>query len=93
MVNVAASLAAEVYAAWRRDDAQSAERAQAKLTAVREQFLAYPLSAALKEIIARHTGRARWRLLRPPLVPLFESEAKALARALDALGFTPAPVP
>ncbi len=93
VVNVAASLAAEVYAAWRRDDAQSAERAQAKLTAVREQFLAYPLSAALKEIIARHTGRARWRLLRPPLVPLFESEAKALALALDALGFTPAPVP
>ena len=93
VVNVAASLAAEVYAAWRRDDPASAERAQAKLTAVRREFLAYPLSAGLKEIIARHTGRSRWRLLRPPLVPMFESEAEALALALDALGFAPASVP
>ena len=93
VVNVAAVLAAEVYAAWRGDDPQSAERAQAKLTAVRERFLAYPLSAALKEIMARHTGRSSWRLLRPPLVPLSESEAEALALALDALGFAAAPLP
>ena len=50
-------------------------------------------SAALKEIVARNTGRARWRILRPPLVPLFASDAEALAGALDNLGFAPAPVP
>jgi hypothetical protein len=32
-------------------------------------------------------------VLRPPLVPLFESDAEALALALEALGFTPASLP
>lgn len=93
VANVAASTAAEVYAAWRVGDEVGAAQAQAKLTALREAFLAYPLSAALKEIIARHTGRARWRLLRPPLVPLFASDAEALAAALAELDFAPEAVP
>jgi 4-hydroxy-tetrahydrodipicolinate synthase len=93
VANLAAPLAAQVYAAWRKDDPESAERAQSKLTAICQEFSAYPLSAALKEMTARHTGRALWRVLRPPLVPLFESDAEALALALEALGFTPASLP
>jgi 4-hydroxy-tetrahydrodipicolinate synthase len=93
VANVAAPIAAQVYAAWRADDLAAAELAQAKLTAVRKEFLMYPLSAALKKIIARHTGRARWRAVRPPLVMLLDGEAEALALALDRLGFAPASVP
>jgi 4-hydroxy-tetrahydrodipicolinate synthase len=91
--NVTASLAARVYAAWRNGDEDAAERAQARLTAIRDAFSPYPLSAALKEIVARNTGRARWRILRPPLVPLFARDAEALAGALDNLDFAPEGVP
>ena len=93
VANVAASVAAQVYAAWRTGDEAAAEQAQTRLTAIRKEFLPYPLSASLKEIVARNTGRARWRILRPPLVPLFTADAAALARALDGLGFVPASVP
>lgn len=91
--NVAAPLAAAVSAAWRRGDDAGAEQAQAQLSAVHETFALYPLSAALKEIVARNTGSPEWRILRPPLVPLFESDAVALADALDRLGFAPARIP
>jgi 4-hydroxy-tetrahydrodipicolinate synthase len=91
--NVAASIAAQVYAAWRTGDEVAAEQAQTRLTAIRKEFLAYPLSAALKEIVVRNTGRTRWRILRPPLIPLFETDAEALVIALDRLGFAPASVP
>jgi 4-hydroxy-tetrahydrodipicolinate synthase len=91
--NVTASLAAQVYVAWRNGDEDAAERAQARLTAIRDAFSPYPLSAALKEIVARNTGRARWRILRPPLVPLFARDAKALAGALGKLDFAPEGVP
>ena len=93
VANVAASVAAQVYAAWRTGDEAAAEQAQTRLTAIRKEFLPYPLSASLKEIVARNTGRARWRILRPPLVPLFTADAAALARALDDVGFAPASVP
>ena len=93
VANVAASVAAQVYAAWRTGDEAAAEQAQTRLTAIRKEFLPYPLSASLKEIVARNTGRARWRILRPPLVPLFTADAAALARALDDVGFVPASVP
>ena len=93
VANVAASVAAQVYAAWRTGDEAAAGQAQTRLTAIRKEFLPYPLSASLKEIVARNTGRARWRILRPPLVPLFTADAAALARALDDVGFAPASVP
>lgn len=91
--NVVPSLCAQVYAAWRAGNEATAEQAQAVLTAIRREFVPYPLSAALKEIVARNTGRARWRILRPPLVPLFTADAATLARALDNVGFASASVP
>jgi 4-hydroxy-tetrahydrodipicolinate synthase len=91
--NVAAPLASAVLAAWRQGDDAAAEQGQAQLSAVRNTFAAYPLSAALKEIVARNTRHAEWRILRPPLVPLFERDAMALDDALDRLGFAPAAVP
>lgn len=60
---------------------------------MRRAFVAYPLSAALKEILADHTGQRRWRHLRPPLQPLSDQQARALKEELEQIGFSPAAVP
>lgn len=91
--NVAASIAAEVHAAWEADDLETAERAQARLTLVRRAISAYPLTAALKEIIARHGGGDAWRRVRPPLSHLAAPETSDVLLALDLLGFEPPPLP
>lgn len=84
--NVAVALAAEVHAAWREGDTERAGRAQARLTLVRRAISAYPLTAALKEVMARHGGDD-WRRVRPPLSHLAPPEAADVALALDLLGF------
>lgn len=91
--NLAAAIAGEVWSAWRRSELPEAQAAQARLNAVRRAFVAYPLSAALKEILAGHTGRPRWRHLRPPLRPLGDQQARALKAELEQIGFSPAAVP
>lgn len=91
--NVAAAVAAQVWSAWKQDDLPKAQAAQARLSLVRQVFLAYPLSAALKEALAVHTGRTRWRRLRPPLQPLTDLQALALLAELDQIDFAPAPLP
>ena len=88
--NVASALAAEVYAGWRDGGAQAPH---GRLEAVRTVIAAYPLSAALKEIMARHTGDDAWRNVRPPLVRLDDAQAAALMEALDGTGFTLPPAP
>lgn len=87
--NVASRLAAEVFAGWRDDRADEAHR---RLAALREVISAYPLTAALKEIMAGHGGNADWRHVRPPLVGLARGMADELRGKLDGLGFSPPPV-
>jgi 4-hydroxy-tetrahydrodipicolinate synthase len=89
--NVASALAAEVYAAWGRGDLEAAERAQARLTLVRRAISAYPLTATLKQVMARHGGDEAWRAVRPPLTNLDAEEASDVLLALDLLGFEPPP--
>ena len=87
--NVAAPLAAQVYAAWRRSDGAAAEPAQAAYR--RAQSLHAP-SPALPPSRRRWPATPvapGWRRLRPPLMTLSDDEATALATALDALGFAP----
>jgi len=91
--NVAAPLAARVLAAWRAGDTAAADAAHAELAAVRRLLAAHPLTAALKEVLARHSGEEGWRRIRPPLTPLAKADGEALAAALAALPFTPAPLP
>ncbi len=90
--NVAAELAAKVFAAHRAGDAKASETAQARLNPVRQAISAYPLSAGLKEIMAGHSGIESWRNIRPPLMRLAAAEAAALASALDRLAFAPPPL-
>lgn len=90
--NVAAPLAAQVHAAWARGDGTAAAESQARLSAVRAAFLGYPLSAALKAVLARHSGRAGWLRMRPPLAPLPAVAADDLLASLDRIGFRPATI-
>lgn len=87
--NVAAVLAAEVRASFLGGDAAAAERVQEMLTQVRKSIATYPLTAALKEIMARHGGNEGWRHLRPPLMPLEPAQTAQLLSALDRLQFRP----
>jgi 4-hydroxy-tetrahydrodipicolinate synthase len=87
--NVASLLASDVVVSWRHGDWAGAARGQERLNAVRRVLSAYPLSAALKEVMARHTGDKRWRNIRPPLERLAPDDAEALAAALARLGFAP----
>ncbi len=87
--NISAPLAAEVLAKW---PAGGADAAHALLCKLRRLIAAYPLSAALKEIMARHSGNDAWRTVRPPLVRLKDSDARALVAALAATGYGPPPL-
>jgi 4-hydroxy-tetrahydrodipicolinate synthase len=89
VANLAAPLCARVYAAWRQGDQVAADAAQERLTSVRKEFLPYPLSAALKAVLAVYTGQESWRCVRPPLSPLPTEPTEAIAAALDRLGFAP----
>jgi 4-hydroxy-tetrahydrodipicolinate synthase len=91
VANVASPLAAKVYAGWK--EGSDIEADNALLVAVRQAIARYPLSAALKEIVARLTGDEDWRRVRPPLVPMDDADATALAAALTGTGYAPPPHP
>jgi len=57
---------------------ERSEERQREIDVVREAFEKLPLIAALKEAIARRTGDARWRAVRPPLVELSPAERATL---------------
>ena len=84
--NVASSLAAEVY----RGNGSNGE-ANSRLAAVRGVIGDYPLSAALKEIMAGHSGDSGWLNIRPPLTGLGGDMAAELFGRLDEIGFAPPP--
>ena len=87
--NVASALAAKVYAGWKEGGEVEADNAL--LVAVRQAIVRYPLSAALKEIMARLTGDVDWRRVRPPLVRMEDADADALMGALNDAGYAPPP--
>ena len=81
--NVTSAVNARVYAG--RGSAVGAD-AQAVLTALRRALTSQALIPGLKALVARHTGDAAWRHVRPPHMPLSaEAEARLLA-AFDACG-------
>lgn len=76
--NIAAPLALAVLNAWREGNRIRAEAAQTRLTEVRQLISAYPMSAALKQIVGEVEQDPHWRAVRPPLMPLREAAARAL---------------
>ena len=83
--NVASVLAAQVYGGYRKGkDVQAQHRT---LTEVRRAIAQFPLAAALKTLMARHTGNGRWLNIRPPLMRLGAAEKQKLFQGFDAIGF------
>jgi 4-hydroxy-tetrahydrodipicolinate synthase len=68
-----------------------ADAAQAMLTATRKAATSVPLIPGLREIIARSTGDAGWRTIRPPHLPLSPAEAEKVWAAWQAAGALPLP--
>ena len=58
-----------------------------QVTAVRRTIAKFPLQAALKQLMARHTGDERWLRLRPPLMQMSAEQAQELFAAFDAIGY------
>ena len=86
--NVNSRFGAAVYA---HRTGPEADAAQAVLNATRKAATSAPLIAGLKELMARSTGDAAWRTVRPPHLPLSPAQADALWAAFDAAGALPLP--
>lgn len=68
-----------------------ADAAQAMLTATRKAATSVALIPGLREIIARSTGDAGWRTIRPPHLPLSQADADKAWAAWEAAGAVPLP--
>ncbi len=84
--NIAAARAAKVYAGWQGSEADAL---QADYVAIRKVLDRFPLIEALKEAMALLTGRAGWRRLRPPLMPLAPEDGRRLGAMLAEVGLAP----
>jgi 4-hydroxy-tetrahydrodipicolinate synthase len=80
--------AVALEAAQGRNGGTAADDAQAALDQVRSVFQRFPMIPAMKAAIARAANAPDWARVRPPLVPLDAAQAEALARELDAIGFS-----
>ena len=77
-----------VYA---RRTGPEADAAQAVLNATRKAATSVPLIPGLREIIARSTGDAGWRTIRPPHLPLDRESAEKVWAGFQAAGALPLP--
>jgi 4-hydroxy-tetrahydrodipicolinate synthase len=83
--NLASSLAAQVYQGWKSGG--DITTVNETLTAVRQAVYQFPLSTALKTLMARHSGNGGWLNIRPPLMPMSDADKEKLFRDFDAIGF------
>ncbi len=81
--NVNCSVGARVYAGW---NTAAGEQAQLTLTATRKAVTSVPLIPGLKALVARNTGDAGWRVVRPPHLKLTTEQQAKLFSTFDACG-------
>lgn len=84
MTNVSAESLQFIYKNWRQPEAKSRQELIGK---IRQTLLRYPLIPALKAIISKARSDEAWKNVRPPLLPLAESEFESLSAELTAAGF------
>ena len=75
----------KVYENWR---GPQADALQGEITTLRKALQAYPMVPALKRIVAHFHRDPDWAAVRPPMVPLDETQSSALIADLARLGFT-----
>jgi 4-hydroxy-tetrahydrodipicolinate synthase len=81
--NVNCSVGARAYAGW---NSPAGATAHEILSATRKAVISVPLIPALKALVARNTGDARWRNIRPPHLKLTDAQQQSLFAAFDASG-------
>jgi 4-hydroxy-tetrahydrodipicolinate synthase len=81
--NVNCAIGAQVYAGW---NTAAGAAAHEVLAATRKAVVSVPLIPGLKALVARNTGDARWKTVRPPHLPLSATQQAALFNAFDACG-------
>lgn len=78
--NVNPGATVRLFREWRSPEAQWL---QGELNATRTAVEKHPVIAALKEIVAHHSGDPAWRTVRPPLALLSRQQAEALLSDLQ----------
>jgi 4-hydroxy-tetrahydrodipicolinate synthase len=82
--NVNGAAVSDLYERWRTPEA---DRLQAEITTLRKTIEAYPMIAALKQILAHFRNDPGWAAVRPPLVRLTRTDAQALIGNLEQKRF------
>ncbi len=83
--NVSSQLAQTVYGGFKNGTDVAAANDQ--LTQIRGVIQQYPLSSALKQLIARHTGNTAWHHIRPPFTVMDDVTRQKLFNEFDAIGY------
>jgi 4-hydroxy-tetrahydrodipicolinate synthase len=73
-----------LYREWRTASADAQQRA---LNDLRNRLQKYPMIAALKSVVAHFSGDPQWAAVRPPLMPLGDSQGSTLLDDLLHEGF------
>jgi 4-hydroxy-tetrahydrodipicolinate synthase len=81
--NVNCSVGARAYAGW---NSSAGAAAHEILSTTRKAVISVPLIPALKALVARNTGDARWHNIRPPHLKLTEAQQQSLFAVFDASG-------
>lgn len=84
--NATSALCGAVYAAWKAGS-PDAEGLQEQLTAQRLALQNYPAAPALKDLLARESGKTSWGNVRAPFLPLPADKAAQLAADLAKVNF------
>ncbi|HUC09493.1 MAG TPA: dihydrodipicolinate synthase family protein [Stellaceae bacterium] len=82
--NINVSGIAKVCANWQ---GPQADALQAEITIVRKTMQAYPMVPALKRVVAHFHNDPVWTAVRPPMLPLSETQSAALITDLAKIGF------
>ena len=77
-----------IHTLWARWQSAEADKLQADVDTVRAVIAKFPMIPALKATVERFAEDDTWSRVRPPLVELDKAQKAALAKELDAVGFT-----
>ena len=76
---------AKLYANWQ---GPQADALQAEVTTVRNTLQRYPMVPALKRVVAHFHDDPAWASVRPPMLPLDQTQSAALIADLAKIGFS-----